>query len=269
MSDLAYYCQKWSLDSLEQIAATHSSYVYKVCMSDGSFAVLKILNEKGQEFEAGGAGLLEWYGGKGAARLYAYDEKAVLLEYVDGGEVAELVLLDEDEQSTRVICTVVKQLHQKREGTWPKLIPLKTWFQDLYVREEQSDDVLVAEAVEMADHLFETTVYEIPLHGDIHHHNIMKSERGWLAIDPQALLGDPCYDAANLYGNPEGFEEECLSEKRIHMIADIASEVLGYDRTRLLQFGFVHNVISTVWSGGAGKNEEQRRAVACLIKKHF
>ena len=32
------------------------------------------------------------------------------------------------------------------------------------------------------------------VHGDLHHHNILRSERGWLAIDPKPMLGEPEFD---------------------------------------------------------------------------
>ena len=40
------------------------------------------------------------------------------------------------------------------------------------------------------------------LHGDLHHENIMHGPRGWLAIDPKGVLGDPGFDAANMFYNP-------------------------------------------------------------------
>ena len=42
---------------------------------------------------------------------------------------------------------------------------------------------------------------EVLVHGDFHHHNILASERGYLAIDPKPMLGEPEYDVPFLW-NP-------------------------------------------------------------------
>ncbi len=42
------------------------------------------------------------------------------------------------------------------------------------------------------------------LHGDIHHDNILDfGSRGWLAIDPNRLIGERGFDYANLFCNPD------------------------------------------------------------------
>ena len=40
------------------------------------------------------------------------------------------------------------------------------------------------------------------MHGDFHHHNILASARGHLAIDPQPFLGEPEYDIVPFLWNP-------------------------------------------------------------------
>ena len=40
------------------------------------------------------------------------------------------------------------------------------------------------------------------VHGDLHHHNVLRSKRGWLAIDPKPMLGEPEYDVASFLWNP-------------------------------------------------------------------
>jgi streptomycin 6-kinase len=43
----------------------------------------------------------------------------------------------------------------------------------------------------------------VPLHGDVHHGNILVfEERGWLAFDPKRLMGERGFDYANLFCNP-------------------------------------------------------------------
>jgi streptomycin 6-kinase len=60
--------------------------------------------------------------------------------------------------------------------------PLAPLACDLYARLAQRDDTLV--------------------HGDFHHHNVIRSERGWLAIDPKPYRGEPEYDVPSFLWNP-------------------------------------------------------------------
>ena len=44
--------------------------------------------------------------------------------------------------------------------------------------------------------------HEVIVHGDFHHHNILASSRGHVAIDPQPFLGEPEYDVVPFLWNP-------------------------------------------------------------------
>jgi 5-methylthioribose kinase len=55
------------------------------------------------------------------------------------------------------------------------------------------------------------------VHGDFHHHNILRSARGWLAIDPKPMIAEPAYDVASFLWNP-------LSQP---MRADVTDRRLG------------------------------------------
>ena len=43
---------------------------------------------------------------------------------------------------------------------------------------------------------------ETLVHGDFHHHNILQSARGPVAIDPKPMLGEPEYDIPSFLWNP-------------------------------------------------------------------
>lgn len=256
------YLKRWHLSDPKKIISTHTSDVYKVKQASGAPAVLKYLNEIGRKDEAGGGVLLEWYGGKGAVNLIHADEGAHLLEYANGEELAEWVKGGKDKESTEIICAVVRQLHSSREKVAPKtLVPLKIWFRELFEAAETSDDETIILAAETAQTLLETTEHAIPLHGDLHHHNMMNSGRGWLAIDPKGLSGDRCYDLANFYGNPLGMHELWLDPKRVNRLTHTFVKNLGYSRERIIKFAFVHNVISSLWSGGTEIAKDVARLV--------
>lgn len=260
------YLKKWQLKNPEKLTTTHTSDVYKVYNNSNESLILKCLNEVGREDEAGGAALLKWYGGDGAVNLIASDDEAHLLEYADGEELASLVKTGSDIEATSIICEVIKKLHTRREAAAPQtLVPLKEWLQDLFDAAKISNDETIKLAAKVADELFSTTNEVIPLHGDLHHHNIMGSKRGWLAIDPKGLLGDPCYDLANFYGNPEGMQKVWLDIERVNMLTNTFSRELGYCSERLIKFAFVHNIISSIWDGCSAVDKKARVEVAKLV----
>lgn len=252
----------WQLSSPELIASTHTSDVYKVKQADGSIAILKALNDTGKRDEAGGAALLQYYDGNGAIHLLRSNADAHLLEFADGLEVSALVKESKDQEATEIIADVIKDLHMPRDNQPPEsLIPLRRWFRNLFEKASQTDDQTIKEAARVADDLLKTTTTPIPLHGDLHHHNILKAKRGWLAIDPKGLIGDACYDLGNIYGNPENMPDLWQNPARLRMITNIFVQKLGYPRDRIIKFGFVHNVISTIWDGGLPEHLETAKLI--------
>lgn len=84
------------------------------------------------------------------------------------------------------------------------------------------------------------------LHGDIHHQNILDfGSAGWLAIDPKGLLGNPYYDYANIFCNPD--EEIATSPGRLERQAHVISEKASLDYHRLLQWIFAYAGLSAAW----------------------
>ena len=81
------------------------------------------------------------------------------------------------------------------------------------------------------------------VHGDFHHHNVLSSGEGYVAIDPKPMLGDPEYDVAAFLWNPIGyrmrpdvtgrrlaaFAAAGLDEGRMRAWAIIRASYLGAD----------------------------------------
>lgn len=232
--------------------------------------MLKVLNAVGRDDEKHAAALLHWYNAHGAVELINANADALLLEYAPGGELAELVYAGHDEEASTIICSVVQKLHEHRRHAPPaELIPLRSRFRDLYQAASTSKNPLIREAAAIADSLLNTTEAEVPLHGDLHHHNIMKSNRGWLAIDPKGLFGDPAYEVSNLFANPLQSAPLCEQLARTRRLLHTTSDVLGYPYERIVRFAFVHNVLSTVWSGTADNPEASGLIVAGNLRRCF
>jgi streptomycin 6-kinase len=179
------YLNRWGLTPDGEPIITHSSRLLPV-RQNATPAILKIaLTEE----ERSGAALMSWWNGDGAARVLAKDGNAILLERAEGKtSLAELAQKGQDDEASRIICSVVAKLHAAARAPPPAgLVPLSAWFRALEPAAARFGGVLLKSA-EAADHLLATPRDVVVLHGDIQHGNILDfGVRGWLAIDPKGL----------------------------------------------------------------------------------
>lgn len=242
---------RWSLSKAVLQAETATSWLYKVEQLAHSPAALKILKpDAGQDERRGGA-LLAWYAGEGAATVFDTHEEAVFMEWVDGPPLSKPARNGRDDESTIAAAQVVSSLHKRRPDPPEGLVPLRERMTPLFTAQARSwphtARDLFARSVGIGLALFDKPQAQIPLHGDLHHDNILSSDRGWLAIDPKGVLGDPAYDLANFFRNPEHAVELAANAARVNRMADIFAERLGYQRRRILGWAAAHCALSACW----------------------
>jgi streptomycin 6-kinase len=248
---------RWSLTKSTPVAETATSWIFRVEQNGRNFAALKILKPQSAEDERRGSMLLNWYGGEGAATVFDTHGDTIFMEWLDGGTLGEPVRAGKDDEGTIAIATVVASLHRPRAETPDWLLPLRDRFQTLFdtdvrVWPHTARD-LYARASGIALKLFDRPSAQIPLHGDLHHDNILSSDRGWLAIDPKGLLGDPAYEVANVFINPAGAHQIAADPRRIAARLDILSQRLAYPRKRILGWAAAHAALSACWDLTAEK----------------
>lgn len=241
------YLARWHLTPDGESLITHSSRLLPV-RQDGVPAMLKVAVEAEEKF---GALLMSWWDGEGAARVLAHEGDALLLERAEGERSLDRMALNgEDDEATRIICEVVARLHAPRDRPSPDLVPLTTWFAELEPAAGRHGGIL-AQSAAAARELLATPRDVVPLHGDIHHGNILDfGPRGWLAIDPKRLLGERGFDYANLFCNPE--LGVATAPGRLARQCDIVAEAAGLERARLLRWILAWAGLSAAWSRGDG-----------------
>ncbi|OED39967.1 hypothetical protein AB833_13195 [Chromatiales bacterium (ex Bugula neritina AB1)] len=262
--------EQWQLKVERQIASTATSDVFLVSQRDNQPAVLKVLTSTGKSDEINASIILEWYQGHGSVNLIHHNADALLIEYAEGRSLADMVFAGRDNEATAIACNIVKKLHSGRAVSLASRLPaLDQRFSDLFTAAEKSKNALVREAAQVATALLETTRREVPLHGDLHHHNIIHSNRGWLTIDPKGLTGDPAYEVSNLFANPLNAHTLCTQPERTRHLLDICTSILGYEKERIARFAFVHNVLATIWAGTVDEPDQTSLEVATNIRQHF
>lgn len=230
----------------------------------GRPAMLKV--SSASEEIAGGA-LMEWWSGEGAAQVLARQDEALLLERATGVcSLAEMARNGRDEAATAIICDVVEVLHAPRTLPPPKTVaPLDVWFRALGPTARNHGGAL-AKADAAAQVLLSEPRDVRPLHGDIHHGNILDFEaRGWLAIDPKGVLGERGYDYANTFCNPD--HATALPPGRLERRLAQVSARAEIEPRRLLMWILAYSGLSAAWTLGDGGRADLsivERAAAAL-----
>jgi streptomycin 6-kinase len=233
----------WRLTNPRLVAETPRATIWQVTRPNGQPAALKLIRP-GQGEEAQGIAYLRALHGKGAVQVLAQDGNAVLMEWCDGPSLGDLVRGAQDEDATEILCDVIQTLYAASPDP-AALEPLSQRFAPLTDAGLDGD---LAAAAKIACALLDTAPKPQLLHGDLHHDNILHSARGWLAIDPKGVWGDPAYEPANAFRNPDGAADLIFRPDRIAHLADRFSHRLRLPRDRLLGWAAAHCALSTFWS---------------------
>lgn len=248
---LAEAMARWSLTDPAFVTETATSVIYRVAHADQGPAALKLLKPGAGDDEARGGALLAWYGGHGAARVFGLAPDAVLMEWLPGGTLGDLARAGRDDMATSILVDVVERLHARRAASPPELTSLRRRFASLFRNGPEpwppGARPLVARAAAIAEGLLDAETPAEPLHGDIHHDNILSTGETWAAIDPKGLIGDPAYDYANSFQNPERAETLVVDAGRVARHATALSERTGIPRRHLLAWAVAHTALSGAW----------------------
>ena len=249
---------RWGASEPVLIADTPTSRVSRVRMADGGTAIVKDLKLGVTEEDVSGAGYLAWRDGHGCVRLMARSGSTLLLE--DAGDASLLAYLDRhgDAAATSVMAAAVAELHQPAVAPVPEVLQsLEQHFASLLlIAGRPGVDPLFAAGAREARPLLDEQRDVRPLHGDLHHENLLLAPRGWLAIDPKGLIGDPAYDVANMFYNPLARDDLRRNPDRIRSMARAFAEALDREPATILRYAFAHACLSAAWhteDGKAGK----------------
>jgi streptomycin 6-kinase len=235
---------RWGLAPDGAPIVTQSSQLLPV-LRGGEAAMLKAAMHAE---EIAGHALMGWWDGYGAVRLLEAEGDAVLLERAVGSRsLADMAHGDDEEAAMRILCDAAARLHAPRSAPIPPtLAPLARWFRELEPGAAKHGGVL-GKALAVSRTLLADQQDVRPLHGDIHHDNVLDAgARGWLAIDPKGVLGDRGYDYANMICNPG--VAPSLDPGLIGRRVDFVAEVSGLGRTRLLQWLLAYTGLSAAWT---------------------
>lgn len=243
------YLAAWNLSTPQILKQTMTSHIYTVT-HESETVILKLLSSSEMD-EQRGALALRYFDGNGAVRLLRYDDGAQLMEYAAGDELVTLVERGEDENATRIIARVIKQLHSvPQDAPYNGMLMLDRWFGALLKKAAADKQVgiesIYVRSASLAERLLADQREIRVLHGDLQHYNIRNTPRGWLAFDPKGVVGERTYDCANTLCNPV-MPELVHNETRLLNNAAILADTLTLELGRVLAFTYIYACLNASW----------------------
>ena len=181
----------WGEELEEPFAMSNTSFVAPT----RSGAVLKVPFEGDDESLHEGDALALW-DGDGAVRLLRRSGRCLLEERLVPGD--DLSGVDEEE-ATRVAVDLATRLWRPATPPFRPVAPeVERWLQGA----EREGLALAGLARKLYAEVGGGAGWVV--HGDLHHHNILRHGGSYVAIDPKPYLADREYDVASFLWNPMG-----------------------------------------------------------------
>lgn len=246
--------ERWALSLDEPFPHLSYNYAVPARRPDGTEVVLKVCFPD-REFLTE-AESLRLFAGRGIVRLLEVDlaRGALLLERLVPG--ATLRTIADDAKATEIAAEVMARLRRPApaEHPFPTVADWARAFARLRARFNGSSGPLPPGMVARAEDIYRELLADqgspMLLHGDLHHANILTSQRAdWLAIDPKGVVGEAAYEVGALMRNwlPDMLtrpDAGAIQARRL----EILSERLDLDRARLRDWSFAQAVLSACWT---------------------
>ena len=201
---------------------------------------------------------LRLWNGNGAVRLLRHDpvRHAMLLEHARHGHDASTV--DPASALSAAVSVAARIWRPVKRG---EIFP---WIGDRVPRwlDEAGDHELVRLARERFLALAPRDD-DVLLHGDFHHHNIIRRGNEWVAIDPQPISGEREFDVPTLFWNPIGSRMP-TRESIETVIAAFAA--VGLDAERMRAWGAIRGAFQGFpVAPGQREQDHPQRVTARLL----
>jgi len=210
------FAREWGFDLGEPFAFSYVSYVAPA----GNFVLKVAWEEDTKSLHEGDA--LELWDGDGAVRLLRRSGRAILEERAVPGD--DLSLLPDDE-ATAIAVSLASKLWRPAGSPFRPVAPeVQRWLDSA----ERERGELIPLARELLAELDPGAHWLV--HGDFHHHNILRHGERFVAIDPKPYLADREYDVPSFLWNPIGNRMEDREQTERRIAAFVAA---GLDDSRI------------------------------------
>jgi streptomycin 6-kinase len=256
---------EWHLTELKPYAHLTYNYVLSGMMHDTPIVLKLRCDHVALQKEAAALRAFQHHGG---VSLLASNNVALLLSRVIPGAPLSELFPHDDAKATQIAVTCLQKLHQAPIPTdyqFPKLDTMIPTFAE----EPRLLAPFLPHARALRASLLQSHHKQVLLHGDFHGGNILSSGvEDVVAIDPEGIVGDPCYDIAVYMRNPlteliGELNAQEIIQKRIHDFA----QLLGSDAQHIYDWTYLQTVTSAYWSIEDGLDASRHVAFLQLLQK--
>ncbi len=251
--------ESWQLSNLKLFPNLSYNLVFEGQRADLGSIVLKV-SVPNSEFHSE-INALRRFRGNCCVRLLESDEKNGLLlleKATPGTTLKEYTLNGRDLEAVSICANVIQKLHTGQNlidstAPNPTLADRMLDFSRLKLAIQQGNAPFELSLWERAENeyqnLLSTTSRTVLLHGDLHHDNILSSQRSpWLAIDPHGVIGDPAFEVAGFMRNPYPGVMKLQNVKAIMKNRiDVFSGILYLEKRRIWGWSFAQTTLASGW----------------------
>ncbi len=256
---LEYGIKQWSLIEANEIYALHTRAVYSAKSEQYGNVILKInqhMDTLSSEYH-----MLKTINGIGACQVFAYDkENGMLLEE---RIIPGTVLREERDVTTRMreFVKVFKQIHHipDKGDTYSTYLD---WLdhacanmQILPNAGSLKQKMILARKI--GYDLFEQYPERVVLHGDLHHDNILRTQKGdYAIIDPKGVIGPAIFDIPRFIMNELEYDNKKVSMEHIVYVIDKIAEYLEYPAADIRKLFFMEVILGYSWCVEDGEDAD-------------
>ncbi|WP_339690062.1 aminoglycoside phosphotransferase family protein [Celeribacter baekdonensis] len=254
MLDPTPFLTLWSLSAPTPLKTDGHAHVWRVCDAQGRPAALKLFQSGKGGSERAAEHWDRAFGSSGLiSRLRAAHGDALLFDWAEGAPLGDLSRNGQDDLATselaRLTAALLRAAPNQTRGCAAladHARALRNFTGDSRLSPPEHLEMMRAKA--LIEVLLSSPERVQPMHGDLHHDNVIGTPGHWTVIDPKVIFGDPHYEPANAFRNPKGAANETLSVARFARMAEVYAYETGLDRARLLDWAAVKCALSICWT---------------------
>ncbi|TLP64566.1 hypothetical protein FEE96_12450 [Parasedimentitalea maritima] len=271
--DLNTVLARWQLTQAEHLSQTAIAQLWRVRRADGTSAVLKLYKNATRGNESAGAKLLTAWSGRAVVEILENDGAAMLMQWLDGPSLGDIARSGDAKQADQLLCETAQSLQQhpismraplRSLGDAFSLLPQLTYCTNCPTPLRKN----MLRATAMANHLLATQPSPVPLHGDLHHDNVILTVTGPKAFDAKGYTGDPAFELANALRHPKGLPAHVKDHKRITQTTQLFAQALGVPCHRLAQWAAAKCALSICWrANGLLIQDDEADLLSLLVEQ--
>lgn len=237
-------CKKYGILSLSPVNNMTFNYVASGIINNKPVIVKYGFNKESLAKEA--AAIKAFSNHSGIVHIANEPHLIIMKQALPGHTIKEL-FPTHDESATKILCRLLKKLHQAAIPQNNDFYRLSSLFQVIDDCNELPSGIL-SKARQLKVELLKKSNKPVLLHGDLHHDNIIKANNSYVVIDPKGFIGDPLYDLTAFIINPmPNLLQNNQASKIIQNRIELCANAFGVSTQDISNWTFLKAVKCWIW----------------------